>query len=487
MDRWDPDAELPIKLGPCSNGEFRPFPLGPVEREAIRRTRAEAEHHARRLGVGRREFLRSLGGAALMLSVLAACHDDDNRSRGKRSGGTYHVDDDAATEPDAAKGAIGGDEVIVDVQTHYLNYDLAVAGGISGLAGLSDSFPQGGCGEADSRACYSVEQYLDLLFGQSDTNMVVLSAIPIPEQANPLTVDDMELARRLALELCGDERVLLHGGVQPSVGPPGLQIDGMSLLTKEHPISAWKIYTHAPGQGWWLDDHDANAPQVGNAFLARVEAVGPDIVCVHKGFSGGIEYASPADIGPAAKAHPDIRFVVYHSGFESTGDEGPYTDATADQGVNRLITSLRRAELRPGGNVYAELGSTWWVLMRNPTQAAHVLGKLLVAFGPDRILWGTDSLWYGSPQDQIQAFRAFEISAELQEEYGYPALTPEIKRKILGENAMALYGVDTAPERCAFTRDDLAALRVSMPAPWRTFGPATDRELAALLADHGIV
>src|SRR3954447_25234490 len=138
MDRWDPDAELPIKLGPCSNGEFRPFPLGSVERETIRRTRAEAEQYARRLGVGRREFLRSLGGAALMLGVLAACHDDDNRSRGKRSGGSYNVDKDAATEPDAAKGAIGGDEVIVDVQTHYLNYDLAVAGGIGGLAGLSD-------------------------------------------------------------------------------------------------------------------------------------------------------------------------------------------------------------------------------------------------------------------------------------------------------------------------------------------------------------
>ena len=156
MDRWDPDAELPIKLGPCSNGEFRPLPLGPVEREAIRRTRADAEHHARRLGVGRREFLRSLGGAALMLGVLAACHDDDNRAKGKRSGGTYEVDDDAATEPDAAKDSIAGDEVIVDVQTHYLNYDLAVAGGISGLAGLADSFPQGGCGEADARACYSV-------------------------------------------------------------------------------------------------------------------------------------------------------------------------------------------------------------------------------------------------------------------------------------------------------------------------------------------
>jgi predicted TIM-barrel fold metal-dependent hydrolase len=319
--------------------------------------------------------------------------------------------------------------------------------------------------------------------------MTVLSAIPIEEQANPLKMEDMELARRLARELCKDDRVLLHGGVQPTVGPPGLQIDGMSALVRDHPISAWKIYTHAPGAGWRLDDADASAPRVGEAFLARVEEVGPRTVCVHKGFSGGSRWASPVDIGPAARAHPNVNFVVYHSGFEQGGDEGPYSDATAERGVNRLITSMRRAGVGPGANVYAELGSTWWILMRDPTQAAHVLGKLLQAVGPDRILWGTDSLWYGSPQDQIQAFRAFQIAPELQEQYGYPALTPAVKRKILGENAAALYGVDEVPDRCTFTRDELAQLRVenASSTPWRTYGPATDRELAALLRDHGMV
>ena len=153
--------------------------------------------------------------------------------------------------------------------------------------------------------------------------MVVLSAIPFAGAVEP--ADDRRHGARppARLELCGDERVLMHGGVQPTVGPPGLQIDGMSRLVAEHPIAAWKMYTHAPGRGWWLDDHDAAAPQVGNAFLARVEEIGPRIVCVHKGFSGGIEYASPVDIGPAAKAHPTVTFVVYHSGFESTGEEGP--------------------------------------------------------------------------------------------------------------------------------------------------------------------
>lgn len=419
MRRWDPDAELPVKLGPCSNSEFRPVPLGTVEQEAIRRTRAEAERHARRLGMARREFLRTLGGAALMLGVLSACHDDAQKVNGERAGGRYRIHRDAASEPDAARGSIAGDEVIVDVQTHYLNYDPAAPGGISGISGLVSSFPQNACGEADARACFSVDHYLDLLFGQSDTNMTVLSAIPLPEQSNPLTIEDMELARRLAERLCGDERVLMHGGVQPTVGPPGLQIDG-------------------------------------------------------------------ADIGPAARAHPGVRFVVYHSGYEATGTEGPYTAATARQGVNRLVTSLRDAGIGPGGNVYAELGSTWWALVRDPTQAAHVLGKLLVAVGPDRILWGTDSLWYGSPQDQIQAFRSFEIAPELQETHGYPALTDEVKRKILGRNAMALYGIDAVPDRCTFSRDDLAELRAAAPAAWRTYGPETDAELAHLLATHGM-
>ena len=60
------------------------------------------------------------------------------------------------------------------------------------------------------------------------------------------------------------------------------------------------------------------------------------------------------------------------------------------------------------------------------------------------MLWGTDSIWYGSPQDQIQAFRAFRISAEFQDLYGYPALTPALKAKVFGLNAAKVYGLSPA-------------------------------------------
>ena len=74
--------------------------------------------------------------------------------------------------------------------------------------------------------------------------------------------------------------------------------------------------------------------------------------------------------------------------------------------------------------------------MRDPEQAAHALGKLLKHCGPDNVLWGTDSIWYGSPQDQIQAFRTFQIAPELRERHGYPEITPALRAKIFGLNAM---------------------------------------------------
>ena len=92
--------------------------------------------------------------------------------------------------------------------------------------------------------------------------------------------------------------------------------------------------------------------------------------------------------------------------------------------------------------MYAELGGTWWFVMRDPTVAAHVLGKLLKYVGEDRVVWGTDSIWFGTPQDQIQAMRTFQISEQLQEQYGYPALTDELKAKIFGLNSARLYGIE---------------------------------------------
>ncbi len=71
------------------------------------------------------------------------------------------------------------------------------------------------------------------------------------------------------------------------------------------------------------------------------------------------------------------------------------------------------------------------------------MGQLLKFMGEDRIVFGSDSVWYGSPQWQIEALWRFQIPEELREKYGYPELTEQAKRKILGLNAGRLYGLDT--------------------------------------------
>jgi hypothetical protein len=80
------------------------------------------------------------------------------------------------------------------------------------------------------------------------------------------------------------------------------------------------------------------------------------------------------------------------------------------------------------------------------------------------VVWGTDSIWYGSPQSQIESFLQFQISESFQQMYGYPALTMEIKRKILGLNAARAYGIDVNAMRCGVDASELAAAKRMLDA-----------------------
>ena len=476
---------LPVTLGPCSNGEFDPRPPTWVEREAVKRTRDLVDRNARRLGLSRRDFLLSTCGAATMLLALNACADEQSRAvRHRKPGGTYEIPPTATTDPAAARAAIAGPEFVFDVQGHFLEYRAEPP--TRAARDFFMGFPQQRCGEPDPRACFTIDRFLDAVFNASDTRMIVLSGLPIAPEQSPQSMELMDEARRTADAVCGDARVLLQAQALPNVGDPQAARDAMSAAVQQFPIAAWKVFTNYPdlydgsGNAWRLDDGDPALAPVGHAFVEHAIALGVPIITAHKGLSTTLGYtshfASPVDLGPAARIHPTARFVAFHSGYEADVVEGPYVDATQQLGVNRLVTSMRDAGIGPNQNVYAELGTTWWALLARPDEAAHVLGKLLVHVGEDNVLWGTDSVFYGSPQDQIQAFRAFQISPEFQERFGYPALTDDIKRKVLGLNALRLHDVDPLSVPCTSTPEEREAAREARPTSFHPTGPRTMRE-----------
>lgn len=468
----DESLRLPVKLDSTSNGEYWPQEPDAGLREVQRSAMESAIKTADKLGISRREYLASTCGAATVFLALnqLGC-----------GGGSYQVPKEAAVEPQAADKALAGKEFIFDVQTHQVSAERVWwKEGQPSLADFLKTTPQAECGAPTWAKCFTDDVLIREVFMNSDTQLAVLSGLwgdPLP-----MLTEEAARAREKVAQL-GRDRLRIHGVVQPTAAPWDKVADEMRKQAETMKLSAWKLYTvwGPSGQGWWLND------EIGRKTIEHGIALGVPIVAVHKGLPlAGMnpEYTRPRDVGPAARAFPKATFLVYHSGFEPDITEGPY-DPKATRGVDALIRTLEENSIGKDGNVYAELGSTWRELMKKPDQAAHVLGKLLKHVGEDRILWGTDAIWFGSPQDQIQAFRAFEISPEFQERYGYPALTPERKAKIFGKNAARVYGVNIAELQRAQRKDAVSRAReeyANAPGPsFETYGPKTRRDMLRLL------
>ena len=442
----DPEGRrLPIKLDTTSNGEFLPVPLSAANRAANRLAHELASSNSKKLGLSRRQFLISASGAASTLLAFNQAHGT--------SASFYDLPREAALEEPLARVQTGPakDELIFDVQGHFIDT------------------PKGNAKGPDV--------FIKDVFMDSDTDLMVLSFVPSTRENEPVTIEAADAVRRIVDKLEGTHRLLLHGRVQPN--QPG-DLEGMDELAQKWGVSAWKTYTqYGPGgQGYFLSD------DVGTRFIERARKLGVKVICVHKGLPFGqrsYEHSQCTDIGVVAKRFPDVNFLIYHSGFVSTVKEGPYGQK---DGIDTLIRSLQDNGVKPGSNVYAELGSTWRFLMRDPEQAAHALGKLIKHCGEDNVLWGTDSIWYGSPQDQIMAFRTFQISPSLRDQFGYSEITPAVRAKVFGRNGAKVYGLSAAELKKYTQRDAIARERAAYlenPSPhFRTYGPKTRREFLAL-------
>ncbi len=395
-----------------------------------------------------------------------------------------------ALDAQLARSELDRGEFVFDVQGHFVSptgaWTRALPPGAQPLKGFTDLR---GCAAESAPGlgylqCLGADAFVKDVFLDSDTDLVVLSFVPSTRKGEPLTIEEAAATAKIVERMEGTHRMLLHGRVNPNQAG---DLEGMDELAARYPIAAWKTYTQwgPDGKGFFLDD------DVGVTMIEKARKLGIRNVAVHKGLPFGPQsyaHSTCVDIGRVAKRYPDVNFLVYHSGFVAGKPEGPY-DPRSIEGIDVLITSLRENGIRPGANVYAELGSTWRFLMRDPDSAAHALGKLLRYVGEDNVLWGTDSIWYGSPQDQIQAFRVFQISDALAEKHGYPKITPALRAKVFGRNALRVYAISEDVLKKHLVADSVAgerlAYRERADPSFLTYGPKTRREFLNLKAWGG--
>jgi predicted TIM-barrel fold metal-dependent hydrolase len=453
------DCPLPIPSRIASNEEFIPPEQTPEQRQYEARLLALSDEAARGQGMSRRDFLRTGSGMAAALVALNEVF-----------GHCYDVSADEVRDQQAFRERWPKEQFIFDVQTHHVDVSRK----------WYDDTPQGRWTTAFFRMLRplagSLEQSLEQLnrahyvkevFGDSDTVMAIISGVPTRDwDKNPLPPDQMCATRDYVNGLANSTRVLSHGLLRPNLGRR--ELEEMERQVKQLRISAWKTYTGAElgERAWFLDDEKVAYP-----FWERTQKLGIRNVCVHKGLPLGAfneRACTPGDVEKAARDFPNLNFIIYHSGYRGTGllargTGERVTDPRRDDPqeipwISDILRILRRnPRMR---NVYFELGSTFQQLSAgNPVRCLHMLGQMIAVAGADHVLWGTDSIWGGSPQSQIQRLRRLRMTQELMDRYKYAQLTDDVKNQIFGLNAARLFGVNVQAQRNAIRADRLTQLR----------------------------
>jgi uncharacterized protein len=498
--RHVPDAwpSLPLRPGPVSNGEFVPAPPSRHDDDIRRAILAETDRAAARAGIDRRRFLTTAGGIAAALTVfeLAGCSSDPRSATRRRSTSTSGYTVPPPEDVPACEHALASQgEFVFDMHTHHVVPDGPWRQNAPDTVQLVLGMLPPDCQAADPLECVNRASYLHDVFLASDTTVALLSDVPNSGPGDaPIPFAEAVGTQQLAAQLTqgGAPRVLVHNVLAPNVGDLGARLDDMSANVAGGHVAGFKVYTAwgPDGRGYALDD-----PAIGLPVVQRAHDLGVNAFFAHKGLplvNFDAAHNGPDDIVAVSRIFPDMNFVVFHGAWDSGHAEGPY-DPNAGLGIDTLLQALDRHNVPANDNVWVDLGSVWRQLLTQPDQAAHALGKLLARVGADRVLWGTDAVWYGGPQPQLMAFRAFQIGTEYQERFGYPALTDDVKRKVLGLNAATLFGIDPAATRCAFESDPISGAKLAaaelradgaLSSGWEPNGPTTRREIVRWLASH---
>ena len=454
----------PIPTQPVSSDEFYPAPQNEKQREVELRMLAMADELGRKSGLNRRRFFQTASGMAAAFVAMNQVY-----------GGLFEAQAQEAAMPEAAKARADGlkDQFIMNMHTHFLRDDTR----LTGFVAMREAVGKQGWNKALAEKEQTIEDlkfenYKKEMFLDSDTKIALISSAPseIPQDWF-LTNQQMADARARVNKEAGSRRLFAHCIFTP--GRPGW-LDDLDAALALKPESA-KGYTVGDNTHkdlsiypWRMDDEKTTY-----RGYERMVKAGIKNVCVHKGlftaatarrFPKLESYADVSDVAKAAKDWPQLNFIIYHSAYRNESPER----ALAEFGrTGRLewVSDLADIPAKHGvNNVYGDLGQIFAsTLVAQPRVCAAIMGILIKGLGPERVVWGSDALWTGSPQWQIEGLRRLEIPEDMQKKHGFKPLggaRGAVKTAIFGDNNARLYNIN--PKRASLDAglDRFAALKL---------------------------
>lgn len=458
----------PIPTQSVSSDEFLPAAQTPRQREFEARAMALGSQLAKHQGLSRRRFFQTAAG---MAAAFVAMNDT--------FGPIYLVSRAEAQTPEMANAraaALKG-QFIMDMHTHFLRDDTRLEGFVRsreavGKAGWNPAL----AGKPQTLEDLKFANYFKEIFLDSDTKVALISGSGSEDPRDWFLTNEMKAdARAEVNRRAGTRRMFSHAIFMP--GLPGW-LDKVDQDLEQLKPDSFKGYTvgdntnkHLARHPWHLDDEKLLYPFYEKLAKAARERPSLANVCVHKGlfpqattqrFPDLLKYADVRDVARAAKDWPQLNFIIYHSGFRFVG--GTQNDGWQQfERTGRIdwVTDLAEIPQKHGvSNVYGDLGQIFaQSTVAEPRLCAAMLGQLVKGLGADHVVWGTDAVWTGAPQWQIEALRRLEIPQEMQRAHGFAPLGAAdgpVKSAIFGGNSARLYGFK--PEQRAALAHDAVAL-----------------------------
>ena len=444
----------PVPTQNVSSDEYLPRPQSASQARVQSWLIQLADELAKREGISRRRFFQSASGMAASFLVMNEVY-----------GALFAVTPAEAATPEMANAradTLKG-QFIMDFHTHHLHEPLAPdvfnlflnTRRMARDAGWNPDIPNRPGNHAD----LLYDNYIKEIFLDSDTKVALISSAPADNKDEFfLSNDAMIEDRRRTNAAAGSKRLYAHGIITP--GRPGWLDELDRQITVTRPDS-WKGYTigdplvavrkgRTSAYPWRMDDEKLVYPG-----YEKIAKSGTRIICVHKGlfppsaqraFPTLRNFADVSDVGKAARDWPELTFVIYHAGYRHAGGGDPAIALAEYQRTGRIdwISDLAEIPAKYGVcNVYGDIGQSFAeLIIAQPLLAAAFMGTLIKGLGADHVVWGTDALWTGSPQWQIEGLRRLEIPEHMQRTFGFAPLGAAdgaVKNAIFGENTARLY------------------------------------------------